>query len=437
MPRQFRDFQPSGKRTTYRYLRDASTTQVLVEQTGEASMSKILAIIDLDTNRERGQAENPMLVNNSERSRIAREYANQFASRQQTSAFFAKMFDPELVQHDVIEEEARTHIERIEGRSAQIVYLTSRPHTMQAVTEHWLAEQAILRPCFFKNYGTGKPSGPDGKPDVGDRYMKTAAWKAREVSRIISQVETEQGEQLSWILFVDDEETNRQAVAELGDLRILLRCSLEDAATHDFQRREIDQDAPPFLKRLQELANLLDMREAFEMADKCQLVITRPQIPGASGQEQHTSIMIESWRASAYAPGADPDQRYYRHNELYPQRNELSEIEQLIALQCCCDQAGRVVSLKMAKSGPAVSLLNELEDVFDQNDAEKAQRYADEWVAHSILEFGYVEVARAQRGMQLLGKPALDAYLAHIQAKNEEIKAAFRGTAVAEKGSEQ
>lgn len=387
-------------------------------------MNKILAIIDLDTNRERGQAENLMVVNNSERSSIAREYANQFASRQQTSAFFAKMFDPELVKLDMTEEEANTFIERIETRGAIVVYLTSRPHTMQAATEQWLAEHGIKRRCFFKNYGTGEP-GPDGKLDTGDRYIKTAAWKAREVGRIISQVESELGEKLSWVLFVDDEEANRQAVAELGDPRILLRCSLEDAATHDFQRHEIDQNAPPFKRRLQELADLLEMREAFEMADRCQLTITRPQIPGEEGAERHTSVMIESWYASVYAPASVPSQRYYRYSELYPQHNELSEIEQIIALQVCCDQAGRVVSLKMAKHGPAISLLNELEDVFDPDDQEKAQQYADSWVAHAIEEFGYVEVARAQRGMQLLSKSALDAYLAHIQAKNEQMKEAL------------
>ncbi len=388
-------------------------------------MSKILAIIDLDTNRERGQAENLMIADNSERSRIAREYANRFSQSEQTSAFFAKMFDPDLVQHDIIEDEAHTLISEIEARGALIVYLTSRPHTMQAATEHWLTDHDISRRCYFKNYGTGE-LGPDGKTDVGDRYMKTAAWKAREVSRIISLVETELGEKLAWVLFADDEEANRAAVAELGDPRILLRCSLEDAATHDFQHYRLDPNTPAFLRRLQELASLLEMREAFEQADQCKLTITGPDIPGQDGQQKHTSIMLESWRAAAYAPDTDPDQHYYRYNELYPQRNEMSEIEQIISLQACCDQAGRVVSLKMAKHGAALSLLNELEDVFDP-DEPKAQRYADEWIAHAIEEFGYVEVARAQRGMQLLGKSALDAYLAHVQAKNEEIKAALKG----------
>ncbi len=387
----------------------------------------ILAIIDMDTKRERGHADNLMVVNNSERSRIAREYADRFSGREQTSAFFAKMFDPDLVKLDVVEDQAKALIERIEERGAQVVYLTSRPHTMQEATTHWLAEHGLLRPCFFKNYGTGEP-GPDGKPDTGDRYIKTATWKANQIQSIIAEIEIEQIEKIPSVLFVDDEEANRAAVAEIDDPRILLRCSLEDAATHDFHRHDTDQDmlddiTPPFLKRMRELANILEMREEFETQDKCQLTITRPVIPGDE-LSKHTSIMIESWRAAAYAPGTDQSIRYYRYNELFPQRNEMSEIEQIISLQACCDHDGKVVSVKMAKSGPALSLLDELEEVTDE--PEVAQKYADEWIAHSIEEFGYIECAKAQRGMQLLGQPALDSYIAHVQQKNEEIRAVFR-----------
>lgn len=386
-------------------------------------MSKILAILDLDTSRERGQGEHPMVVNNSERVRIAREYSSRFAGREQTSAFFSKMFDPDLVAQDVIEDQARERIEQIEARRAMVAYLTSRPHTIQNATEHWLAEHHIARRCVFKNYGTGEP-GPDGKSDVGDRYIKNTDWKARQVSRIIAEVEAELGEPLAWALVVDAQEANRAAVAELGDPRILLRCSLEDAATHDFQRREVDAGAPPFLRRLQELANLLEVREAFETAGQCQFTIARPEVPGqAQDQERHSSLRIEAWQAA----GGDPGQRLYRYSEIYPQRNEMSEIEQLVSLQVECDQTGHVTSVKMAKPGPALSLLDELEDVFDPDQPEKVQGYADEWLAHAIEEFGYVACARAQRGMQIFGKPALDAYLAHVQAKHEEIRAALAG----------
>jgi hypothetical protein len=94
-------------------------------------------------------------------------------------------------------------------------------------------------------------------------------------------------------------------------------------------------------------------------------------------------------------------------------------------MQVACGESGRVNVVRMAKAGPALSLL-ELEDMY-ADDPEKAQLYADEWTAHSIEEFGYVEVARAQRGMQIIGQPALDAYLAHVQTKNEELTAALKG----------
>lgn len=382
----------------------------------------ILAIIDIDTNRERGQAENMMVVNNSERSRIAREYADHFSGREQTSAFFAKMFDPDLVKHDVIEPGAREQIERIELR-AKVVYLTSRPHTMREATLQWLEEQGVIRPCTFKNYGTGEKD-ESGKYDNGDRYIKTAVWKAREVERIIQEAEA-QDDKVEWVLFVDDEEANRQAVAEIGDPRILIRCSLADTLESDFKRYKLDDEMPPFLKRLMELANILEKRESFVRAEKCQLTITRPAIPGQE-PEQHTSVMIESWQAAAYAPD-QPELRYYRYNELYPQRNELSEVEQIISLQTCCDESGKVISTKMAKTGPALSLLNELEEVFEPGEEEKRQKYADRWKAYAIEEFGYLEVARVQRGIQITGKPAMDAYIAHLKAKNEETKSALRG----------
>lgn len=378
-----------------------------------------LAIIDLDTNREHGQAENRMIANTSARSQIAREYANHFANGEQTSAFFRKMFDPELIKTDVIEDQARELVERIEARGATVVYLTNRPHTMAEATKRWLAEQGISRTCFFKNYGTGEP-GPDGKPDTGDRFVKNTTWKACEVSRLITELETELDAPLDWILFVDDEEANRAAVAELADSRILLRCSLEDAATRDFERREIDQDTRPFLRRLQELASILEMREAFEAAETCQLTIDWPEIPGQV-QPKHTCVKIEAWQAVASAPAAD--QRFYRYNEIYSQRNELSEIEQIIAVQATCDQAGRVISVKHAKPGPALSLLAELEDAL--NAPEKMQHYADEWIAHAIEEFGYIASARAQRGRQIFGQPALDVYLEYVQAKNAEVEAVF------------
>ena len=106
---------------------------------------KKLAIIDLDTKREDGQAIEMMVVNNSERVRRARLYSEKFAIGEQKSRFYEKMFQPSLVETDQLEENAREWLEMIEATGAQIIYLTSRPHTMKAETERWLEAQEIGR----------------------------------------------------------------------------------------------------------------------------------------------------------------------------------------------------------------------------------------------------------------------------------------------------
>ena len=356
---------------------------------------KILAIIDLDTKRENGEAFNKMVANNLERAEIARQHADQFSQREQW-------------------------LEMIEKCGAEIVYLTSRPHTLKSETETWLAENNISHPMIYKYYGTGELDPATGKTDTGDRYMKTSAWKKREVKRVLDKIQPD------WLIFVDDEEANRAAVAEIGDPRLLIRCSLEDAATHDFARHEIEESTPPFLRRLQELANILEQREQFEKAEKWAKDISHPLIPGQQN-EPGMIARVEAWSAAAYAPGAEPGARFYRYSELMPVETQNEDQIVVCALEMACDQAGHIASVRMAKPGPGMSLL-ELEDSFDMpQEKEKAQRWADEWKAHSIEEFGYVEAAKAIRGMQTIGKPALEAYLEHVRQKNEEIKAALQG----------
>lgn len=379
---------------------------------------KTLAIIDLDTKRENGEAINKMVVNNSERAEIAHHYADQFSGKEQTSAFYAKMFDPELIKFDVIEDQAHEWLKQIE-KHAHIFYLTSRPHTMSAETREWLKRNSISHPTIYKDYGTGE-TGPDGKIDNGDRFLKTPTWKKRMIQRLLDEMQPD------WLIFADDEEENRRAVAEIGDPHVLIRCSLEDAATHDFQRHQEDESAPPFLRRLQELANILEEREAFETAEKWSADISHPLIPGQK-QEPGMIAHIEAWNAATYAPDAEPGARFYRYSELMPVEMQ-GEAQLVCALQIDCDQAGHIVSVKMAKTGLALQIINELEDTFDMSrEQEKAQGWADGWKAHSIEEFGYVAAARAIRGMQTIGKPALDTYLEHVLAKNEEIAAALRG----------
>lgn len=332
--------------------------------------------------------------------------------------FFAKLFDPEGISLDTPEPRARELVEHLEAQGAQVVFLTSRPHTMKEATEQWLAQHALSRPCHFKNYGTGKPD-PEGRPDVGDRYLKTAAWKAREVVRIVRLVEEKQGAPLSSILFVDDEEANRLAVADLGDPRILIRYSLEDAATHDFKRHTIAPHTPPFLRRILELALLMEQYEAFTSAQRYDIHIPPPPLPEREEEHaQQAGIMLQSWKDPVHG-------RLYQYKQLYAQRNELSEVETLVSLQATCDPQGRVTAVRIAKPGPGLSLL-ELEEAFPaEKNAEMKQRYADEWIAQTIEEFGEVEAARAGRGMQLFGERALNRFRTFIEAKQEAVRAAL------------
>lgn len=385
---------------------------------------KTLAIIDLDTKREDGQAVNKMIVNNSNRAAEAQKYAEKFALRERKSRFYEKMFDPSLVELDEIEDKARTWLEMMKDK-ALIFYMTSRPHTMKAETEAWLERNGIEHPCLFKNYGSGQ-RGPDGAIDNGDRFVKTAAWKKREIQRLLDEIEPE------WLIFADEEESNRAAIAGIGDPRILIRCSLEDAATHDFHRWE-GTGGTPFLCRLQELANIMEMREAFESADQCTLRIEQPAIPGQDRQRETMHVELETWNPAKYGPpagnagAAEPGSRFYRYSNFYKEGGK-----EITHLEITCDQAGRVISVKVDGPGaePHSMVTVELHDLYnlrDEEAAQTAQMYADEWIARSIEEYGYVAAAKCQRGMQLIGQPALDAYMQWRRRKNEEIKAALRG----------
>jgi hypothetical protein len=381
---------------------------------------KVLALISLDTNGEQVEMPHSLVVNNRERVRRAREYAARFSERERSRAFFAQLYDPDLVQFDQLEKQAHEQLALLEARGVQIIYVATRPHTLREVTEQWLTAHQILRPCVFKYDGSGKP-GPDGKPDVGDRYVKHAIWKRNQIPHIIAEEETALGQPLDWVLIVDTDEATRQEVATINDPRLLIRCSLQDACVHDLQRMEADQSAPPFLRRLQELASLQEVRTTFDTAPFCSLHIERP----ARDRKHQSSILLEAWHGTEHAPGSG--QHIYRYSELYPQRNELGETEQIIALQVTCDQVGQVLSVKMAKPGPALSLLSEMEEMFDPDESEQRQAYADTWIAHAIEEFGYVAAARAQRGIQLLGRQAWEAYREYTRAKSEELQAALIG----------
>lgn len=147
---------------------------------------------------------------------------------------------------------------------------------------------------------------------------------------------------------------------------------------------------------MRELATILERREDFENRAQCHLHIFWPPSPDEEKVRQG-SLLLKSWHDSATG------QRYYQYNRLQRQDNELGETEYPISLQATCDQSGHVIAIKMAKEDDGLSLMHELEDMFpDKQDT--IQKYANEWIAHSIEEFGFIKAAQQMRQMQLMGQ---------------------------------
>jgi len=154
-----------------------------------------------------------------------------------------------------------------------------------------------------------------------------------------------------------------------------------------------DENKPTFLHRLQELASILDMREAFDRAPRCEARIRYPTPPGQMTEgEEHAGVLIEAWSTEPAATAT----RLYRYTQFYPQKNAFNEMEAIQSLLCTCDQDGNVCELKIAKEGGDTMLLQELESIFETDQATQ-QRYADHWIAESIETLGYLEAARSTR----------------------------------------
>jgi hypothetical protein len=159
------------------------------------------------------------------------------------------------------------------------------------------------------------------------------------------------------------------------------------------KQHKSEASEPKFLRRLQELASILELREAFDNAPHCEARIRYPTQPGQiTGREEHSGVLIEAWSTEPAAAAT----RLYQYTQFYPQKNEFNEIEAIKSLICTCDQSGKVCELKIAKQRADMVLLHQLENIF-ANDPAIRQSYADEWVAESIETFGYLEAARATR----------------------------------------
>jgi hypothetical protein len=103
-------------------------------------------------------------------------------------------FTPELVSLDTLIEGADDAIREL-CRLGDVVYLTSRPESMWEATHAWLNCHDLAKPGIIC-----KPKS--------SQYVKTVKWKADEVQECASRYQ--------YVVFIDDEQKNLQAVRELA-----------------------------------------------------------------------------------------------------------------------------------------------------------------------------------------------------------------------------
>lgn len=115
------------------------------------------------------------------------------ARRSDGSIDWAIAFDSDLVALDTLIPHALGAIRRLASGGYEVIFLTSRPQSMRDATQAWLDVHAL------DGYGLiMKPAHA--------QFIKTAKWKADEVARMA------QLPGVTSLLFVDDEERNREAV---------------------------------------------------------------------------------------------------------------------------------------------------------------------------------------------------------------------------------
>ncbi len=120
-------------------------------------------------------------------------------------------FDPELVELDTLIDGVDERLYDLEIAGYTVVFLTSRPETMERATLNWLNRYDVL--SIDRRLIT--------KP-LSEQFTKTKVWKACEVARLIREHKPER------TIFVEDEIANVEEVArQLPDVQCFLK--LEDA----------------------------------------------------------------------------------------------------------------------------------------------------------------------------------------------------------------
>jgi phosphoglycolate phosphatase-like HAD superfamily hydrolase len=124
-------------------------------------------------------------------------------------------YDPALLALDRLNPGAKEALDRLQERYTDVYILTARPDFLAVPTEEWLHAHGIIFPresIRYKLY-------PDGE-EKREQRLSTAAWKAT----IVHQAAV-------WhkrVLFIDDDERNRQAVIAHRLSNVEIKDSLAD-----------------------------------------------------------------------------------------------------------------------------------------------------------------------------------------------------------------
>lgn len=177
-----------------------------------------IAIVDLDgqgmiidTTARAEEAHRRVLaqLEGKDPAQDSNEYKNLFYSR---DAFY----DESLLHLDQLNPGAEVAIARLRQHYDDLYVLTSRPdYLLGRQTKLWLKDHGIVlddEEIRFKLYAIGE--------DKREQYTATPAWKSTIVYQAVWAY---------WnVLFVDDDERNRRAVAALKMLNITIKENLND-----------------------------------------------------------------------------------------------------------------------------------------------------------------------------------------------------------------
>jgi ribonucleotide monophosphatase NagD (HAD superfamily) len=176
-------------------------------------MDTKVAIVDIDG----------VIACNEDRVRLAKFVAKLIAQSKgqephENSIHWEIAFYPILARLDTPLPGASKALDVLAANGYRVFLLTSRPETMRQETEEWLERHGISikgsHRLIMKDYKYYQ-------------FTKTAVWKAQTVTTIKERTNAAE------VLFIDDEQVNRDAIMALGWGNIICKPDLNDYILDD------------------------------------------------------------------------------------------------------------------------------------------------------------------------------------------------------------